>query len=77
MNVHIIKQFPKKCAYSVCEAGEENFQKPKKTVKPRNCNQKMDVDYCNRTNFSAFWDETVDDEFLCAPCDANQCFHRR
>ena len=57
-----------------CEA---DYQKPKKTVKPRNCNQKMDVDYCNQTKYSAFWEEDADEELMCVPCDANQCFHRR
>ena len=59
--------------FDVDVQSDDAFQKPKKTVKPRECNQKMEVDYCNPNSFDALWD---DEDVVCGPCGWNHLFHR-
>ena len=61
--------------FDVDVQSDDAFQKPKKTVKPRECNQKMEVDYCNPTRFDALWD--AEDDMVCGPCGWNHLFHRQ
>ena len=60
--------------FDVDVQSDDAFQKPKKTVRPRECNHKMEVDYCNPTSFDALWD---DDDVVCGPCGGNHLFHRQ
>ena len=61
--------------FDVDVQSDDAFQKPKKTVRPRECNHKMEVDYCNPTSFDALWD--AEDDVVCGPCGGNHLFHRQ